>query len=125
MADKTIVASFMIELMGKARYGIKGEKPLALIATLKYLHENGVVGVKFLDLLTKPHIRAIRSFFLELAREHSPIREPATSWDVITGKTRELQGAIRQFRSGDVNLALANLNPEEIEALLHTYTSRF
>jgi len=122
-SDKSIVAGFVSELSKKAEYEIRGEKPLAVIATLKYLHENNITGKRLLELLAEPHAKAIKSIFLDLAREHSSIKEPDTSWDLIAGKRRELQDAIQQFRAGDVNEAFSKLTPKEIESLLKSYVN--
>lgn len=122
-SDKSIVAGFVSELAQKAEYGIRGEKPLAIIASLKYLHENRIMGKRLLDLLAEPHANLIRSIFLNLAKEHSPIKEPTTSWDLITGNGREIQEAIQQFRAGDVNKAFSKLTPEETESLLKSYVN--
>jgi hypothetical protein len=122
-SDKSIAAGFVSELSKKAEYGIRGEKPLAVIATLKYLHENNITGKRLLELLAEPHAKAIKSIFLDLAREHSSIKEPDTSWDLIAGKRRELQDAIQQFRAGDVNEVFSKLTPKEIESLLKSYVN--
>jgi hypothetical protein len=122
-SNKSIVAGFILELAKKADYGVRGEKPLAIIAALKYLHENDVVGKKLLELLAEPHAKVVKSNFLDLAREHSSIKEPGTSWNLIAGKQRELQNAIQQFRAGDVNEAFAKLTPQETESLLKSYVN--
>jgi len=94
---------------------------LAVIATLKYLHENNITGKRLLELLAEPHAKAIKSIFLDLAREHSSIQEPSTSWDLIAGKRGELRDIIQGFNAGAVNEAFSKLTPEEIESLLHSY----
>lgn len=50
--SKIVVASFITHLTNQAAYGLKGEKPLALIAVLSYLDATEISGVKLLDLLT-------------------------------------------------------------------------
>jgi hypothetical protein len=120
-SDKSIVAGFLSELSKRAEYGIRGEKPLAMIAALKYLHENNITGKSLLGLLSAPHARKIRTIFLDLAKLHSSIEEPSTSWDIITGKQGELQDAILQFHAGNVNEAFSKLTPEETESLLKSY----
>ena len=125
MSDKSIVASFVSELSKKAKYGLRGEKPLAVVAVLKYLHENNINGKKLLELLAEPYAKAIRRTFLDLAREFSPITEPTTSWDIIAGRRSELQDAVQQFRAGDVNAAFSNIAPEEIDSLLNSYNRYF
>ena len=120
-SDKSIIVGFVSELMKKADFGIRGEKPLAIIAVLKYKHENNMLGGTLLELLSEPHAKFIRLAFLSLAKSYSSIVEPQTSWDKIVGRSRELQSSIIQFRSGDVNKAVSNLTREETESLLSSY----
>lgn len=122
-SDKSIVAGFISELSKKAEYGIRGEKPLAVVATLKYLQDNGITGKRLLELLAEPHVKAVRHIFIDLARECSLIKEPETSWDLIVGKRRELQDAIQQFRAGDVSEAFSKLTLEETQSLLKSYVN--
>ena len=122
---KITIASFIIELSARAGYGLRGEKPLAIIAALKYLHDNKIFGVKLLDLIESgKHYDCVRSVFIAYAKKTGKIESPSGSWDVITGSNKELQNAIKQFRDGDVNKAFANLKPEEIEYLLNIYLKR-
>jgi len=120
-SDKSILAGFISELAKKAEYGVRGEKPLAMISTLKYVYENNIKGKKLLELLVEPHVKDIGGIFRDLAKTCSPIEEPDTSWDIITGKQRELQDAVLQFRAGNVNEAFSKLTPEETESLLKSY----
>ena len=120
-SDKSIVVGFFSELSKKADYGIKGEKPLAVIAALKYLSENKIGGKRLLDLLAAPHINPVKRIFIDLARTYSPINEPDTSWDLIAGKKGELRDTILEFRAGDVNEAFSKLTPKEVEELLRSY----
>jgi hypothetical protein len=121
---RSTVAGFIIELSQKAGYGIRGEKPLAIIAALKYLHDYKIIGKGLLELLEEPHSKTIRSIFITLAKQCKKITDPSSSWNVITGKNRELQNAICKFRDGDVNKAFSQLKPEEIERLLTSYIDR-
>jgi hypothetical protein len=121
---RSTVAGFIVELAQRAKYGIGGEKPLAVIAALKYLRDNRTVGKELLELLEEPHSRTIRSIFFSLAKHCGKVTDPSSSWGVITGKNRELQNAVYQFRAGDVNKAFSQLKPEEIENLLKSYLSR-
>lgn len=118
---KSIVIGFVSELSAKAKYGIKGEKPLGIIAVLKYKHESKILGGTLLQLLSEPHAKFVKRAFLSLAEMHSSIVEPQTSWDLIAGRSGELQSSIMQFGAGDVNKAFSNLTPEETESLLNSY----
>ena len=120
-SDKSIIVGFVSQLSTSADYGIRGEKPLAIISVLKYKHESKVLGGTLLELLSEPHAKSVRSIFLDLAERYSPIAEPQTSWDLIAGRSGELQSSIMQFRAGDVNRAFSNLTAEETELLLNSY----
>ena len=123
--SKIVVASFIIQLANRAAYGLKGEKPLALIATLSYLDETKISGVKLLDLLNgDEHSNSVKSIFVELAKKTRKIIEPNISWDVITGSNKELQNSIIEFKDGNVNDAFAKLSSEEIQSLLRSYSKR-
>lgn len=116
---KSTVVDFIIELSMKAKLGIRGEKPLAVIAALKHLSETETKGISLLALFDGPRAKSIRSIFLDLADQYSVIKEPSSSWDTIAGKNRELQDAILQF--GTVDEAFSKLTFEEIEVLLESY----
>ncbi|KPV62824.1 MAG: Endodeoxyribonuclease RusA [Candidatus Bathyarchaeota archaeon BA1] len=118
---KLTVADFMQKLCQRARYGIQGEKPIAIIVALKYIYENPqLVGKHLLELFDDPkHESQVREIFIDLAKRHGRIGEPVTSWSVITGKNRELQNAI--MKSANVNEAFSELTLEEINQLLELY----
>lgn len=118
-----IVSMFFDELSGKARYGVRGEKPLAVLAVLQYLYDTKQMGVKFLHLLDYPYYEKVRKTFLKLAEEYGSISEPASSWGVITGSGMELQNAIRD--NGKVNQAIADLSQKEIETLYNQLLMRY
>ena len=121
---KIIVATFIIELSKKAAYGLKGEKPLALIAALKYLHDNKISGVNLIDLIEDlNYSEGVKSVFISLAQK-TRITDPSSSWSVITGSEKELQNAIKNFREENVNKAFSELKPDEIESLLTSYMKR-
>lgn len=121
---KSAVADFMQKLCQRARHGIQGEKPIAIIASLKYIYENPqLVGKRLLELFDEPkHESQVREIFIDLAKQHSRISEPATSWNVITGKSRELQNAI--MKSANVNEAFSELTLEEMKRLLEIYIQK-
>ena len=122
-SDKSIIVGFVSQLSTSADYGIRGEKPLAIIAVLKYKHESKMLDGTLLELLSEPHAKFVKRAFLSLAETYSSIVEPQISWDLIAGRSGELQSSIMQFRAGDVNKAFSNLTPEETESLLNSYIS--
>jgi hypothetical protein len=111
-ASHTVVG-FFNELSERTKYGIRGEKPLAVLAALQYLKNTGQIGVKFLDLLDYPYYEKVRLIFIELAEQYSNLARPSSSWSVITGTSMELQNAIND--NGRVNQAVADLSTKEID----------
>lgn len=122
-AAKLTVAEFMIELSRRARYGIRGEKPIALIAALQYVYRNRRIAKRLVELFNDPqHSLHVRKTFIDLANQFGRISEPSTSWNVITGKNREIQKAITQFP--DVDMAFSKLTLEEVKSLSETFVQR-
>jgi hypothetical protein len=121
--NKSIVQGFLSELAERAKFGIQGEKPIAILAILKYIHENHVTGKTLFELLSEPHLFKIRTTYIDLAKCYSSnkISNPISSWSVITGKSRDLQHAIVGSKTGNVNLAMSKLSSDEIESLLVNY----
>jgi hypothetical protein len=109
------VIGFFNELSERAKYGILGEKPLAVLAVLQYLKNTGQIGVKFLDLLDYPYYEKVRLIFIELAEQYGNLARPSSSWSVITGTSMELQNAIND--NGRVNQAVADLSQKEIDEI--------
>jgi len=120
----SIINNFMSELIERAWYGIKGEKPLATIAALKFLHDNEIFQIELLNLIEGNYSSNVRRIFINLAKKSKKIKDPSSSWSVITGSNRELQNAIKQFGYGDVNKAFSELTKKEIETLLNNYLRR-
>lgn len=112
------VIMFFNDLSNKAHYGIRGEKPVAVLAVLKYLMDTRQIGVKFLDLLDYPYYEKVRRIFIDLAGEYGEFTDPVASWGVITGVTLELQNAI--VENGMVNQAVADLSQKEITNTYYT-----
>ncbi|MDG6221878.1 MAG: DUF6308 family protein [Candidatus Bathyarchaeota archaeon] len=121
----SIVSSFINSLIDRAKYGVNGEKPLALISALKYLHNNEIFGIELLDIIDSgEHSDKVKDHFISLAENYQKIKNPSGSWSIITGSQKELQNAIRLFGPGDVNKAFSELKLEEIESLLNIYVKR-
>jgi len=135
-SERAIVEDFIESLIERAEYGIRGEKPLAIIAALQYVYENKLAGKKLLELFeysnrmkihtqrrrTSFHSDKIRTYFIDLANRCGSIKNPSGSWGVITGTNGELQSAILEFRY--VNRSFAGLTMEDIGALLKEYLNR-
>ena len=108
-----VIIDFFTELSSRAKYNIKGEKPLAVLAVLQYLKNTKQMGIRFLDLLDYPYYEKVRKNFIELAEQYSSIVDPSSSWNIITGVNMELQISIKE--NSRVDQAVADLSPNEIE----------
>ena len=111
------VRRFIEMLSSQARFGLRGEKPLAVIASLKYLCESIQTGIGFSALLeNETYSRAIRNRFIALANLYGRISNPENSWSVITGGDRfELQTAVKS--SPDLDKSVSSLTLEQICSL--------
>jgi hypothetical protein len=111
------VRRFIEMLSSQARFGLRGEKPLAVIAALKYLCESIQTGIGLLALIeNETYLRAIRHRFIALANLYGRISNPENSWSVITGGDRfELQTAVKN--SPDLDKSISSLTLEQICSL--------
>ncbi|TFH17180.1 hypothetical protein E4H04_05440 [Candidatus Bathyarchaeota archaeon] len=119
----SVVIDFFNVLSTKAKYGVRGEKPMAVLAVLEYLMKTRQIGVRFLDLLDYPYYERVRTTYIALAEKFGSFPDPSGSWSVITGRGMELQSLI--VDDGRVDQAIANLSKKEIEltykALMRSY----
>lgn len=111
------VRRFVELLSSQARFGLRGEKPLAVIAALKYLCESSQKAIGLSTLLeNETYARAVRSRFIALANLYGRISNPENSWTVITGGDRfELATAVKS--SPDLDKSVASLTLEQICSL--------
>ena len=107
------VRRFIEMLSSQARFGLRGEKPLAVIAALKYVCESTQTGIGLLALMeNETHSRAIRNRFIALANLYGRTSNPENSWSVITGGDRfELQTAVKS--SPDLDKSISSLTLEQ------------
>lgn len=119
-----IVEDFINELIKKAWYGIKSEKPLATIAAIKFLHDNEMFHIELIELIEGKYSNNVRRNFINLAKKSKKINDPNNSWSEITRSNNKLQNSINQFRYGDVNKAFCELTKKEIKSLLNSYLRR-
>ena len=98
-------------------YGIRGEKPIAMISILKYCRDKNVTGTSLIELI-EAHERNIEKIFVQLAEDYGKIKNPKSSWDVITGSARELQRAIEKER---IDKSFQKLNQNQISNLYEKY----
>ena len=107
------VRRFIEMLSSQARFGLRGEKPLAVIAALKYLCESTQMGIGLLALMeNETYSRAIRNRFIALANLYGRTSNPENSWSVITrGDRFELQTAVKS--SPDLDKSISSLTLEQ------------
>jgi hypothetical protein len=113
-----------IEILSQARFGLRGEKPLAVIAALKYLCESSQTGIGLLALMENgTYSHAIRNRFIALANLYGRISNPESSWSVITGGDRfELQTAVES--SPDLDKSISSLTLEQTCSLSREFVQK-
>ena len=118
------VRRFIETLSSQARFGLRGEKPLAVIAALKYLCESYQTGIGLSALMeNETHSRAIRNRFIALANMYGRISNPESAWVVITGGDRfELQTAVKS--SPDVDKSVSGLTLEQTCSLSSEFVQK-
>lgn len=122
-ATQEIIVDFFNELSNRAKHGVKGEKPLAVLATLRYLIDTRQIGIKYLELLDYPYYEKLRRVFIQTAEKYGELDDPSNSWGVITGVEMEFQNAIKE--NGRVNQAIAGLITSELERVYDLLTQRY
>ena len=118
-----IVIDFYIDLCNSAKYDRRGEKPLAVYATVKYLKDTEQAGIRFLDLLKFPYDMEIRKKFIDVAERYGKLKSASGSWNNITGSNRELQNLI--LDNGKINQAFADLSPKDIVTLYSQLSKKY
>ena len=121
--SSSVVVDFYNDLSSSAKYGERGEKPLAVFAAVKYLYETKQTGMRFLSLLVSPKKNEIKRVFIDVAKRYGQLKSPSGSWSVITGSNLELQNKIRD--NGEVNQALADLSRSNIEYLYQQLSAKY
>lgn len=76
------VEKFLGILCKNARYDVQGEKPIAVIAVLKFLNQKKVVGLPLSKLFTT-YRQNIKEEFKDLAKRYGRIKDPNSSFDII------------------------------------------
>jgi hypothetical protein len=111
------VRRFIEALSSQARFGPRGDKPLAVISALKYLCESTQTGIGLSTLLeNETYARAVRSRFIALVNMYGRTSNPERSWIVMTeGDRFELQTAVKS--SPDLDKSVSSLTLEQICSL--------
>lgn len=107
------VRRFIEVLSSQARFGLRGDKPIAVVAALKYLCESTQTGIGLLSLLeNETYSRAVRNRFIALANMYGRTSNPESSWIMITGADRfELQTDVKG--SSEVDRSVSVLTVEQ------------
>ena len=122
-ATQKIIVDFFDDLSKRDKIGVKGEKPLAVLAVLRYLIDTKQIGIKFLELLDYPYYEKYRKTFISEAERYGNLADASASWSVITGVNMELQEEIEV--NGRVNQAVAGLITAEIEAVYQELLQKY
>ena len=118
---KGIIIKFHKSLSERAEYGAAGEKPIFLMAVLRYMLAKDVFKVSLIDLLHPQHRLKMKSHFLYLAGLGGKLKAPERSWTMVAGREHlEIKTAIDDFISKveDVSHSFARLNKKNAEELL-------
>lgn len=118
------VRDFIEMLSSQARLGLRGEKPLAVVAALKYLCESTQTGIGLLTLLeNETYSRAVRTRFIALANMYGRLSNPEGSWTLITGGERfELQTDVKN--SPDMDKSVSALTLEQMCSLSSEFVQK-
>jgi hypothetical protein len=113
-AAEANVRRFIEMLSSQERFGLRGEKPIAVIAALRYLCESVQTGIGLLELLEiGTHSRAVGIRFIALGNMYGRISNPESSWSVMTGADRlGLRTAVNG--SPDLDKSISSLTLEQI-----------
>lgn len=104
--DKTSteIQSFIDRLAFRESYGLRGERPMAVIAVLKYAAKNGIVGKTLLMFLEdRRHKNKVKDEFLRLAKEFGRIENPEGSWSRMIEQKVLLRDVIHLSPRADKN----------------------
>ncbi|MFW9907512.1 MAG: hypothetical protein ACFFEF_02975 [Candidatus Thorarchaeota archaeon] len=124
--SKELVSGFYEFLVKESeKKGARGEKPIFLMATLKYLIQNNLYGLSLNEMMYIQHLRLIKGQFIRLASHR--MREPESSWRRLTNpNTFEMKNQVQRYISkyGDVSGAFSKLKPGEAQQLLNGFMLR-
>lgn len=109
-------------LVKRARYGVMGEKPLALYCTIEHLSEKGVKGLSLSELLRSTLTsNAIKNRFLRYGA--IKLADPETSWANIVSSKKELLNLLKENRS--VDEAFKSLTQDQANSIYEKLAARY
>lgn len=112
------VEKFLEMLCKNARYDVQGEKPIAVIAVLKFLNQKKVVGLPLSKLFTT-YRQNIREEFKDLAKRYGRIKDPNSSFGIML---KELMKKIEE--NPEVDKAFSELTVDDIKQLYDKYMGK-
>lgn len=121
---KETIVRFHKFLSERADYGVAGEKPIFLMAVLRYMLDREVFKVSLIDLLHPQHRLKMKSHFLYLVGLGGKLKAPERSWNMVAGREHlEIKTAIVEYVSKveDVSQAFTRLNRTDAEKLLSEF----
>lgn len=121
-----VVGDFYEYLVGSAdKTRAEYEKPIFMMAVLKYILKNNLQGITLDELLYQEHIRGIRDFYLRVGRKK--LRAPETSWRrIMNPRNPEMKRMFERYASHRSNFdqAFAELKPYRVKQLLDDFMER-
>lgn len=115
------VEKFLEMLCKNARYDVQGEKPIAVIAVLKFLNQKKVAGLPLSKLFTT-YRQNIREEFKDLAKRYGRIKDPISSFYIILRENKELMKTIEE--NPEVDKAFSELTVDDIKQLYEKYMEK-
>ena len=116
------VRRFYDSLVKAADFKEHGEKPILLMAILKYMIDKNQYGADLLELLRIKHARFYKQSFYRLAQDR--LANPVSSWNQIITKF-EMKEEAEKFSEGDVSEAFAKLTPKAVQALHDVFMENY
>ena len=101
------INSFIEKLVRRAHHGLCGEKPLAILAAVEFIHSGFMEdrpqhNASLTELLTsKITSNAIKTKFVSLAEKTGKLKAPDWSWGNIVSSKHELIDVLKENRSVD------------------------
>ncbi|MFW9920687.1 MAG: hypothetical protein ACFFED_13870 [Candidatus Thorarchaeota archaeon] len=121
-----VVREFYEYLVGSAeKMRAEYEKPIFMMAALKYILKNNLQGITLDELMYQEHARGIRDFYLRVGRKK--LKAPENSWRRITNpRNPEMKRMFEKYSMNrtDFDRSFAELKPYQVQQLLSVFMDR-
>ncbi len=121
-----VVREFYEYLVGSAeKMRVEYEKPIFMMAALKYILKNNLHGITPSELLYQEHTRGIRDFFLRVGRKK--LKAPESSWRrIMNPRNPEMKSMFERYatRRTEFDQSFAELKPYRVQQLINDFMLR-